>query len=119
MIYLYLGYLSAHIYSTYSVIQSTSMPMIALVFSIAVLLIFTFIPIMGYVAARMLGAEPSFSKIQFLLLGCGVGWLENAFFYFEVIGRDQLEIVLPFATLTFFAIGFIKKLHKPEPSPAS
>jgi len=107
MIYLYLGYLSTQIYSTYSVIVDASMPFSALIFSIVVLLIFSFIPILGYVIGYMYGFRHRFSNLQLLLIGCGIGWVENAFFYFELFNRNQLEMVLLIATITFFAVNFI------------
>ncbi|NMP31537.1 hypothetical protein HII17_08185 [Thalassotalea sp. M1531] len=112
MIYLYLGYLSAQLYSTFTVIQSTSMPFSALLFSIVVFLIWTFIPIVGYIVAYLLGARHRFTNVQLLLIGCGVGWLENGVFYFDLLNNDQLGIGMLLVAIVFFIIAFDTNRHK-------
>lgn len=108
MLYLYLGYLCTQLYSTYTVIAKTPMSVTALIFSVSVFLIWGFVPVIGYVFAKMINAKGRASSIFMLGFGLFAGILENALFYFDILTNDEVFLGLVLVGIMFFIIAYIK-----------
>jgi hypothetical protein len=102
-LYLYLGYALVKLYSVTNVLSQQSLSLSALIFSIVVFLIWSFIPVLGYLLAKLIGAKGQSSTKILLLIGVSAGLLENGLFYFHIITPYQGDI----GTIIVMGIFFI------------
>jgi hypothetical protein len=102
-LYLYLGYCLVKLYSVAHVLSQENLAFSALVFSIVVFLIWSFIPVLGYLFAKLIGAKGQSSTIILLVIGIGAGLLENALFHFNLLTPYQGDM----GTLIVMGIFFI------------
>jgi len=102
-LYLYLGYSLVKFYSVANVLSQQSLAFSALLFSIVVFFIWSFIPVLGYLFAKLIGAKGQSSAITLLVIGIGAGLLENALFYFKLLTPYQGDM----GTLIVMGLFFI------------
>jgi len=102
-LYLYLGYSLVKLYSVANVLSQQSLAFSALLFSIVVFFIWSFIPVLGYLFAKLIGAKGQSSAIALLAIGIGAGLLENALFYFKLLSPYQGDM----GTLIVMGLFFI------------
>lgn len=115
--YLYLGYLLLHSYSLMSKLWQTSMPFSAVVFSIVVFFIWTFIPFIGYCLGKLLKANGHASKTILFVFGIIIGLVEKGLFYFDFITQEQNMIGTLIVFILFFAVAYVS-INKVNPDSA-
>jgi hypothetical protein len=91
-LYLYLGYFLVKLYSVVNVLSRQDLALSALFFSIVVFFVWSFIPVLGYLFAKLIGAKGRSSAKMLVIVGAGVGLFENALFYFHLITPYQGDI---------------------------
>jgi hypothetical protein len=107
MPYLYLGFLLGQSFSVAQVIYSANIPLLTIVFSIIVFLIWSFIPVMGFALARLLGAQLKYTKYWLVALGVMISLIEQLLYHYNVItSKDGYVTMLLTATL-FFAVAYL------------
>jgi len=121
MLYLYMGFLFAQSFSVAQVIYNANIPPLTIVFSIIVFLAWSFLPVLGYGAARLFGAKLECNKYLLIFLGVCISIIEKVLFHFEVLTTmDGYMTTLVTASL-FFATAFLplnkinSKLTRPNP----
>jgi len=102
-LYLYLGYSLVKLYSVAHVLFQQSLALSALLFSIIVFFIWSFIPVLGYLIARLIGAKGQSSALALFIIGMGAGLLENFLFYFKLLTPYQGDM----GTLMVMGLFFI------------
>jgi hypothetical protein len=78
-----------------------------LFFSIMVVFIWSVIPFIGYLLAKMFNANGQISKFILFTFGLSVGLIEISLFYFDVLTKEQNTIGTLLVTIIFFIIPFI------------
>lgn len=111
--YLYLGYLLVQLYTLVTKLWQTSMAPSILFFSIMVVFIWSVIPFVGYLLAKMFNANGQISKFILFTFGLSVGLIEISLFYFDVLTKEQNAIGTLLVTIIFFIIPFIS-INKAE-----
>ncbi len=111
-LYLYLGYFLVKLYSVANVLFRENLVFSALFFSIIVFFIWSFIPVLGYLFAKLIGAKGQSSTKILLIIGAGVGLLENALFYFNILTPYQGDIGMLIVTGLFFITAYFS-LNEP------
>ena len=91
-LYLYLGYALVKLYSVTNNLLNPRLSMSALIFSVVVFLVWSFIPVLGYLLAKLIGAEGQSSAKVLLLIGIGAGLFENGLFYYHILTPYQGDI---------------------------
>ena len=116
MLPLYYGYLVFQLYLVFGLFFKVSISASAVFFSVIVFFIWTFLPILGYALAKLLGAKGESNPKVLFSIGLVIGLVEQAWFYFNITIRDQSSINTFIVFLLFFAVGFIsfsdKKIAK-------
>jgi len=112
-LYLYLGYLSVQLYTLVAKLFQSSMPPSILFFSIMVVFIWSVIPFVGYVLAKMLNANGQMNKSILFAFGLGAGLLEISLFYFDLLSKEHTYIGTMFVAIIFFIVPFIS-INKAE-----
>ena len=101
--YLYLGYALVKLYSIANSLLNQNLALSALIFSIVVFLVWSFIPVLGYLLAKLIGAKGQSSAKVLLLIGIGAGLFENGLFYYHILTPYQGDI----GTIVVMGIFFI------------
>ena len=107
MWYLYLGYVVIQFYAIADVFSRNSLAASAVLFSIAVFIIWSFTPMLGYLLAKALGAKGYAKKIPLLLCGVIIGLSENALTYFNLIAEKQYNIGTALVFILCFVIAYL------------
>ena len=102
-LYLYLGYSLVKLYSVTNTLLNQSLSIPALIFSIVVFLVWSFIPVLGYLLAKLMGAKGQSSAKVLMIIGIGAGLLENGLFYYQILMPYQGDI----GTIIVMGIFFI------------
>lgn len=76
-------------------------------FSIVIVFIWSFIPLVGYWLAKLLKANGEASKYMLFVFGVGVGLIENSLFYFETLTYKQNAIGTFVVFILFYIIAYI------------
>ena len=105
--YLYLGYLLVQLYTLVAKLFQTSMSPSILFFSIMVVFIWSVIPFVGYLLAKMFKANGQLNKYILFILGVSVGLIEISLFHFDILTKEQNTIGTLFVIILFFIIPFI------------
>lgn len=103
MLALYLGYLAVQTYGIIDVFLKNTIAPSAAFFSIVVFIIWSFIPLLGYLLAKVVGAKGTAGKPLLFILGISVALIENSWFYFDWVEKGE-DL---FATVTVFILFFI------------
>lgn len=112
MLPLYYGYLIFQLYLVFGLFFKVSISASAVFFSVMVFIIWTFLPITGYLLARLLGGKSDNSPKVLFAIGLVIGLVEQAWFYFNVSIRDQSNLSTFIVFLLFFAVGFVSFSNK-------
>lgn len=104
---LYLGYFLVKFYSVINIFSQQSMPLSSLIFSIVVFVIWTFIPVLGYLFAKLIGAKGKSSARILFIVGAVVGLFENVLFNFEFFMPYQGDVSIIMVMVLFFITAFI------------
>jgi len=107
MWYLYLGYVVIQFYAIADVFSRNSLAASAVLFSIVVFIIWSFIPMLGYILAKALGAKGYAKRIPLLLCGVIIGLSENALTYFNLIAEKQYNIGTALVFILCFVIAYL------------
>jgi len=111
-LYLYLGYLIVQLYSLISVFSRNELAISAIVFSITVFVIWSFIPMIGYIFARMISGSETLDKRFLLALGFSLGLMENALFYFDILTKENTWVGTSFVFFSFLIIAILPNMIK-------
>jgi hypothetical protein len=101
--HLYFGYLLVQVCLLAVQISKSNMSVSALFFSVIVVLFWSFIPVVGYLLAKLLKANGKVSKYFLLTLGVAIALIEKSLFYFEILTKNQVLI----GTFVAFVLCFI------------
>ena len=104
---LYLGYFLVKLYSVINIFSQQSMPLSSLIFSIVVFVIWTFIPVLGYLFAKLIGAKGKSSARILFIVGAVLGLFENVLFNFEFFMPYQGDVSIIMVMVLFFITAFI------------
>ena len=119
MLYLYLGYVVTQFYAIAGVFSKETIAPSALFFSLVVFVIWSFIPILGYFFAKLIGAQGHANKGTLLMSGIIVALIENGLTYFNILNDKQLNIGTAVVVLLFFLIAYLplnkQKLIETQP----
>ena len=107
MFYLYSGYLIVHFFAVIKVFQQSNMPVSAIIFSLVVFIIWSSVPIVGYIVAKAIGAKGELP--HYVLFTCGIvlGLMEKGLFHFQVLSHDQSNIGTFIVWVMFFIIAYL------------
>jgi len=106
-LYLYLGYLLVQFYPVIKKLHQSDISISAIFFSIVIVFIWSFMPIVGYWLAKLLKANGQANKYMLFIFGVGVGLIENSLFYFEILTYKQNAIGTFVVFILFFIIAYI------------
>lgn len=107
MLYLYLGYLVSQLYTVVGVFSKNNVAPSAIFFSLVVFIIWSFIPVLGYLLAKSLGAIGHSNKIFLFTTGVAIALIENSFSYFNLLSDKQHDIGTAIVFSLFFFIAYI------------
>lgn len=107
ILYLYLGYLSVQFYALITKLLESSIPFSAIIFSTIVVLIWSFIPVIGYWLAKVFKSNGKANNLTLYVFGLCVGLLENSLFYFDFLTQKQMTWGTLIAFVLFFIFGYI------------
>jgi hypothetical protein len=79
----------------------------ALFFSVIVVLFWSFIPIVGYLLAKLLKGNNELGNRFLFILGFAIALIEKSLFYFEVLTKEQVTIGTLLAFLLFFIVAYL------------
>lgn len=122
MLYLYLGFLLTQSHSVINVIYAADIPLITVIFSIVVFLIWSLFPVLGYglasviryrlIKAKLVQEKASLHKYRLFALGCSISLIEQGLFHFDILSRKDGYAAMLVTTGLFFATAFLS--HKPK-----
>lgn len=79
----------------------------ALFFSVIVVFIWSFIPVVGYGLAKLLNAKGKASKYFLFSFGFGVGVIERSLFYFDFLTNKQSDMGIFLVFILFFMVAYV------------
>ena len=107
MFYLFSGYLFVQLFSLTHLFNKASISLTAVFFSIIVFVIWSFIPVIGYVLAQFLGANSKMKNSSLLFYGLVVGLIETSLFYFDILTKQGSGAGTILVFSLFFFVAFI------------
>lgn len=107
MLYLYLGYFVVQFIPLIERLFFSNISISAMFFSIVVFFLWSFIPMLGYLLAKLLKANGNLNKYFLFGFGAGAGLIENGLYYFDILTHDENVIVTLLVCLLFFICAFI------------
>lgn len=106
MLFLYVGYLSVQFYSVISVLLNSKVSTFAMIFSIVVLFIFSFIPTLGFITSKKVFGSmflfKRYSALELILIGVGIGLFEKLLFTVGLLHSKQALIAQGVSFALFF-----------------
>ena len=79
----------------------------AVIFSIIVFFIWSFIPVSGYFVAKLLKANGYLNNYCLLATGMIIAGIENSLFYFDILTYEQSIIGVLVVFILFFISAYI------------
>ncbi len=113
MWYLYLGYVLIQFYPLIVKLQQVDIAPSALFFSLVVFLLWSFVPILGYIITKSFKAKVSLSKLSLFSLGAAVALIEHGLFYFNILHYKQHFVSTLVMFICFAIIAFMAKPVEP------
>jgi len=113
MLYLYLGYMVTQLYAIIDVFLNNTVAPSAIFFSLVVFVIWSFIPVLGYLFAKKIGAKGYASNATLLMAGVVIALIENGLTYFNLLSDKQYNIGTAIVFLLFFLIAYLP-INKPK-----
>lgn len=107
MLYLYLGYVVTQFYSIVGVFSKTTVAPSALFFSLVVFVIWSFIPLMGYLLAKKIGAKGHATKVTLLIAGIVIALIENSLTFFNLINEQHYNIGTALVFFLCFIVAYL------------
>ncbi len=107
MLYLFFGYFLAQFFPLIERLYTSNISLLAMFFSLVVFVIWTSIPMLGYILAMIFKANGDLNKYLLMTLGAITGSIENALFYFDLLSYEQNWFATIAVSLVFFIIAFI------------
>ncbi len=107
MLYLYLGYVFTQFYAIVDVFSKNDVAPSAIFFSLVVFVIWSFIPTLGYLFAKTIGAKGYASKVNLLISGVVIALVENGLTYFNLLSDKQYNTGTAIVFLLFFLIAYL------------
>jgi hypothetical protein len=107
MLHLYLGYLIIKAYSLINTLSQEYIAGPAIVFSLVVFVIWSFVPMLGYLLAKLFGAKGHSSALTLFIVGMGVSLFENALFYFNALSPYQGSTGTFLVMIIFFISAYV------------
>jgi len=108
---LYLGYLLVQLYLLVVQVFKVNMANSAIVFTVVVILFWSFIPTVGYLLAKLFKANGKVGQYTLFAFGFFIALIEKSLFYFEFLTKEQVVIGTFVAFLLFFIVAYIST-HK-------
>ncbi len=105
--YLYFGYLLVQLYPLIIKKSQLDISMSAIIFSMIVFFIWSFIPITGYWLGRLVSAKKQTNHYVLFIFGVCVGLIENTLFYFDLLSKGQQGIGMLITFTLFFIVACI------------
>lgn len=113
MLYLYLGYVVTQFYAIADVFSKNTVAPSAIFFSLVVFIIWSFIPVLGYLFAKGIGAKGYANKVTLLVGGVVIALIENSLTYFNLLNDKQYNIGTAIVFLLFFLFAYLP-FNKPK-----
>jgi len=107
MLNLYFGYVFIQFFPVVNKIYHENISASAVLFSIVVFLIWSFIPIIGFLLSKLFRSPPKPPSVYFISYGALVALIEISLFYFNILNNEQYVIGLGISFTLFFIITFI------------
>ncbi|MDO6446132.1 hypothetical protein Q4493_10130 [Colwellia sp. 1_MG-2023] len=107
MLYLYLGYLIIQLYPVSNKLFTENIAVSAIFFSLIVFLLWSFIPLIGYLSSMLIKILPKYNKRFFLAYGAMVALVENGLFYVDILTYEQNVLSTGISAALFFLVPFI------------
>mgnify|MGYP000507114702 CR=1 FL=1 len=114
--YLFLGFLAIQIVTVLVKLFQSNLSVSSILFSIAVVFIWSFIPFTGYWLAKLFKANGNASKQLLFVFGICIGLIEKSLFYFDVLSNKQTDISLAIVFVLFFIVAYISTTNDIENS---
>jgi len=76
-------------------------------FSVVVLFIWSFIPLIGYWLGKLFNRAEQISNRALFFFGLGVGVFEKSLFHFDILINGQQSFGILISFILFFVIAFI------------
>lgn len=102
-IYLYFGYSLVKLYSVITVLSQQSIAFSSLIYSLVIFAVWSFIPVLGYLLAKLIGAKGHSSAKMLFIVGTVVGLLESTLLYFDAFSEYRGDV----STLIVMGIFFM------------
>lgn len=109
---LYLGYLLVQVFPIIDKFTQSNMATSAIVFSIVVFLIWSFIPVTGYFLAKLMKANGYLSKRLLFGVGVLIAIIENSLFYLHILTYEQSFTGTFVVFILFFISAYISVSNK-------
>jgi hypothetical protein len=114
MLYLYLGFLLAQSHSVIKVIYTADIPLLTILFSIVVFLIWSLFPVLGYALARLIKAKGYCNRYVLFLLGFSISMIEQVLFQLDILNRKDGYATMLVTTSLFFIVAYLTLNKKKE-----
>lgn len=102
-IYLYFGYSLVKLYSVINVLSQQSIALSSLIYSLVIFAVWSFIPVLGYLFAKLIGAKGHSNAKMLFVVGAAVGLLESTLLYFDAFAEFRGDV----STLIVMGIFFM------------
>ncbi len=107
MLYLYFGFLIGQSFPVIKTLYNANLPLLAVGFSIAVFIIWTFVPTLGYLLAKLTGAKPTYNRLTLFILGAIVCIFEKVLFHFDILTTTDGYLPFIISAICFFIIAYV------------
>ena len=104
-LYLYLGYLLVQLVLFTIKIVQLDMTSSALFYTAAVVFLWSFIPMIGYLLAKLFKVNGVGNKYALFIFGFVIALIEKSLFYFHFLTKEQVVIGTFVAFLLFFIVA--------------
>ena len=95
------------LYAIVDVFSKNTVAASAIFFSLVVFIIWSFIPVLGYLLAKAIGAKGNANRSSLLIAGIIVALIENGLQYFNILNNKQLDIGTAVVVVLFFLIAYL------------
>jgi len=102
MLYLYLGYIFSQSYAVIEKLVVSNIAPLAMFFSVVVFLLWSALPVAGYLLAKWCKAKGNLSNKVLVVCGFIFGVVENTLFHFNILSYGSETL----ATFMVFCLSF-------------
>lgn len=112
MFYLSIGYIVVQFYAVINLLLKETISPYAMLFSIVVLIIYSFLPIIGYLLGRSLFSRMlalrRLATFELIGLGFSIGLIEKLLFFANILHYKQTYIAITLTSFLFFIVPLVK-----------